>query len=304
MGSGRRGAGADAGSVAAPTAPGRHVGPRGHASAHPRGRPGPALASALPHCLLRHEPIKARRLALIAARSAGYESAVQPPAADVPGALSVAIVGLGPRGLAVLERLLVRLSARPRHGLVRIWAVDPVEHGPGRVWRTDQPAWLTMNATAGEVTAWSPDNRLLAGTATAAPSFAMWTAGGGGPELQSADYPERRHYGRYLRAMFDQLCARAPAGVQVHPIRGAAIGLDRTDGGQWLTVDHGRRRLRVDKVVLATGHADLAPTEEERALCEHADQHGGLCYIGQGLTTDMPLSKIAPGTTVAVRGLG
>lgn len=146
-----------------------------------------------------------------------------------------------------------------------IWTIDPVEHGPGRVWRTDQPGWLTMNATAGEVTVHSPDNHLLAPTARAgASSFARWTASGPGcqPELQSADYPQRRHYGS------------------------------------------GQHRLRVDRVVLATGHAELAPLETEAQLREHADRHPGLCYIGQGLTTEMSLSAIAPGATVAVRGLG
>jgi len=58
--------------------------------------------------------------------------------------------------LSVLERLLIRLSPGWAPRDVVIWAIDPVEHGPGRVWRTDQPGWLTMNATAGEVTVRSP----------------------------------------------------------------------------------------------------------------------------------------------------
>lgn len=231
--------------------------------------------------------------------------AVQRPDLQAAEPLSVAIVGMGPRGLSVLERLLIRLSGRRPLRPVVIWAIDPVAHGPGRVWRTDQPGWLTMNATAGEVTVRSPDNQLLdPGARTTGPSFAAWTTGGSGPELQSADYPERRHYGSYLREMFDQLRARAPAGVQVHPILGEATGLERAGDRRWLVVDHGRRRLRVDKIVLATGHAELAPSEAEGELREHADRHPELRYIGQGLTTDMGLSTVAPGSAVAVRGLG
>ena len=218
-------------------------------------------------------------------------------------ALTVAIVGMGPRGLSVLERLLIRLSRQPVVRPVVIWAVDAVEHGPGRVWRTDQPGWLTMNATAGEVTARSPDNGLLASSG-AASSFAGWTEGGRGSAVRSADYPERRHYGRYLRAVFDQLSARAPAGVEVRPVRGVATALHRADGGRWLIVDYGRERLRVDKVVLATGHAELVASEAEDALREHADRCRGLRYIGPGLTTEMPLAVIRPGSAVAVRGLG
>lgn len=218
------------------------------------------------------------------------------------GVLSVAIVGSGPRGLSVLERLLIRLSARAPARPVVIWAIDPVEHGPGRVWRTDQPRWLTMNATAGEVTVLSPDDHLLPGR-TRAGSFAEWTAEGDVPPLEPADYPQRRHYGRYLRTVFDQLCVRVPAGVLVRPVRGVATALHRSGGRQWLDLDHGRR-LRVDKVVLATGHAELEASEGDRALRDHADRHAGLRHIGPGLVTDMPLAAIAPGSALAVRGLG
>src|SRR5690349_495203 len=115
---------------------------------------------------------------------------------------------MGPRGLSVLERLLVRLCGRGPVGGVVIWAIDGVEHGCGRVWRTDQPEWLTMNATAGEVTVLSPDNDVLgADTPAGAPSFADWTSQtpDAGPHLHSAEYPDRRHYGRYLRDVFEQL---------------------------------------------------------------------------------------------------
>ena len=220
-------------------------------------------------------------------------------------ALSVAIVGLGPRGLSVLERLIVRLSGRPPAGPVVIWAIDPVEHGPGRVWQSDQPAWLTTNASAGELTIRSPDNDPVALDAgTAGSSFADWTAVARGPTLNSADYPERRHYGCYLREVFDQLRALAPPGVQVRPVRGTATGLERAGGRQWLSIDHGRERLPADKVVLATGHPQLRPSARESELSRHADRHPGLRYIGPALVTDMPLAAIAPGSTVAVRGLG
>src|SRR4051794_35788775 len=144
------------------------------------------------------------------------------PDPQAAGTWSVAIVGLGPRGLSVLERLLIRLSTRPTLCPVIIWAIEPCQHGPGRVWRTDQPWWLTMNATAGEATVRSPDNSILAAdTSAAAPSFADWTARDQGPNLQSADYPERRRYGQYLQTAFDELCASAPVGARVQPVLGA-----------------------------------------------------------------------------------
>ena len=58
----------------------------------------------------------------------------------------------------------------------------------------------------------------------------------------------------------------ARAGVQVRPVHGLATGLHRADGARWLIIDHGRQRLRVDKVVLATGHAELVASVAEDAL--------------------------------------
>lgn len=67
---------------------------------------------------------------------------------------SVAIIGVGPRGLSVLERL-VALGARrwdPARGPIVIHLVDPYPPGAGIVWRTDQPTSLLMNTTIGEQT--------------------------------------------------------------------------------------------------------------------------------------------------------
>jgi hypothetical protein len=214
---------------------------------------------------------------------------------------------MGPRGLSVLERLLVRLCGRAPVGGVVIWAIDGVEPGCGRVWRTDQPGWLTMNATAGEVTVLSPDNDVLGSdTPAGAPSFADWTsqAPDAGPHLQSAEYPDRRHYGRYLRNVFEQLRSRAPASVRVQPVLGTATGLHQVGGSRWLTVEPGARRLRAVKIVLTTGHADLHLTSAEQELREHADSYRGLQWVGPGLVSEMALSQIPAGVAVAVRGMG
>lgn len=98
--------------------------------------------------------------------------------------------------------------------------------------------------------------------------------------------------------------AAAPAGVRVRPVLGLATGLARADGGLVLTLDHGRRRLRVDQAVLATGHSDLEPTAEQRALAAHCDRHPGLRYVPPSIAADMPLDELPAGETVAVRGLG
>src|SRR3954452_23843048 len=87
---------------------------------------------------------------------------------------SIAIIGTGPRGLSVLERLLIRLRQVPAAGGVVMWAVDQVDHASGRIWRTSQDPWLAANATAAELTIRSPDSPLAAGTGGG--SLAAWSA--------------------------------------------------------------------------------------------------------------------------------
>ncbi|MGW1926670.1 FAD/NAD(P)-binding protein [Streptomyces massasporeus] len=52
--------------------------------------------------------------------------------------LRIACVGMGPRGLSVLERLAARCAETPPARPIEVFAVDPYEAGAGRIWRTDQ----------------------------------------------------------------------------------------------------------------------------------------------------------------------
>ncbi|MGW0480428.1 FAD/NAD(P)-binding protein [Nonomuraea sp. NPDC003214] len=209
------------------------------------------------------------------------------------GEPDIAVVGVGPRGLAVVERLLVRLRERPPGRDVTIWAFDPAEHGAGRVWRSDQPPWFGANTTAGESTVLSPDGFLPEARFG---SLARW--GGLAPDA----YPPRALYGRYLAEVFAALCAAAPPRVRVRPVTAEVTRLVRERGRLLLTA--GGTVYAAGKAVLATGHADVTPSGEQRALRRHARATPGAGYVPPGLAAEMPLDLIPPGVPVAVRGLG
>ena len=63
---------------------------------------------------------------------------------------AIAIVGMGPRGISILERLAARMddSSSP----VTVHLIDEAQHGAGRVWDTAQTKTLCMNTRAGAVT--------------------------------------------------------------------------------------------------------------------------------------------------------
>ena len=57
-----------------------------------------------------------------------------------------AVIGAGPRGTSVVERLIAAVidqgvAAQPLH----IHVIEPYEPGPGHIWRTDQSRLFLMN---------------------------------------------------------------------------------------------------------------------------------------------------------------
>ena len=56
----------------------------------------------------------------------------------------IVIIGAGPRGLSVVERLAAHAAVRPGKNL-DVHLVDPFPPGAGHVWRSDQSRLFLMN---------------------------------------------------------------------------------------------------------------------------------------------------------------
>ncbi|QFZ20876.1 FAD/NAD(P)-binding protein [Saccharothrix syringae] len=213
---------------------------------------------------------------------------------------------MGPRGLSVLERLLVRLAER-RGPAVSIWVFDPGEHGAGRIWRTDQPDWFLMNTPAGEVSMYSGDPDEGPPRAGAGPSLHEWlSAGRAGPrwaELGQNGYAPRACYGRYLCDVFDNLVAHKPDNVTIHVARSRVERVERHEGRLRLVARSGRIVL-ADKLVLTTGHPVTAPRPWERELLDHAAGRPGVRYVRGDSAADLDLEPVRAGEPVGVLGLG
>lgn len=218
--------------------------------------------------------------------------------------LDVVIVGAGPRGLSVLERLIARLTDTPREGGVQVHVFDPDEPGAGRIWRTSQSTCFLMNTAAGEVSVFSAEPDDGPTRAGAGPSFADWLSthprwSSIGPD----DYGPRAVYGEYLRMAFEAIVANAPAGVTIRHVPEKAVSLTRQFGLTTVT-GSGGTAVTADKVVLTTGHPRVRPDDGEKELLTFARHRSGLTYLRGDSAADMPLGVIAPGEQVGVIGLG
>ncbi|MFI1767645.1 FAD/NAD(P)-binding protein [Streptomyces sp. NPDC020800] len=229
-----------------------------------------------------------------------------------PEPYTIAVVGTGPRGISVLERLAALLRDRdPDSAPVHLYAIDAVEIGAGRVWRSDQDDWFTMNTVIGQVTMFSGEPDGGRPRPGAGPSLGEWLdrhapdrdrRPAPGPD----DFASRRDYGRYLRFVHRTIADELPSHVRLFPVR-ARVTTVRPDprGGYRVTLDDGTRTLTAHKVVLTTGHPRNEPDGFDRAMLDFTASHPALRYVRGDSAADMDLEgSVRPGAPVAVRGLG
>ncbi|MFE3515979.1 FAD/NAD(P)-binding protein [Streptomyces sp. NPDC059166] len=229
--------------------------------------------------------------------------------------LVIAVIGSGPRGISVLERLAVRTAAeaeqtagRPRP--IRVHLIDATEIGAGRVWRTDQDDWFTMNTVVSQVTMYSGDMDDGPDRPGAGPSLGEWIARraqeAGEELLGPDDYASRVRYGRYLVHVLDTVVAALPAHVEFVPVTGRVTSLRPAEGGGYHLGIGDAGSLKADRVVLATGHPVNTPGKFEREMLDFSVTTPGTRYLCGDSAADMPLGEndIPAGSVVGVKGLG
>ncbi|WP_051717428.1 FAD/NAD(P)-binding protein [Streptomyces megasporus] len=229
-----------------------------------------------------------------------------------PQPLAIAVIGTGPRGLSVLERLAVRLREEPapRRRLL-VYAIDAVEVGAGRVWRTDQQDWFTMNTVVGQVTMYSGDPDDGPARPGAGPSLGQWIAerarAHGEEPLGPNDYASRLRYGQYLRSVYRTIAEHLPEEAELIPVRDRIVRLrPRPGGGYDLVRENDPMPLSVDKVVLTTGHPRNEPDDFAREMLDFAADRPGVHYLCGDSAADLALDAdtIPPGTAVGILGMG
>jgi len=221
------------------------------------------------------------------------------------GPTVVAIVGCGPWGLAVLERLHTAALLDARVRLV-VHVIEPGPPGVG-IYSEKLPEYLLLNTACGQVDLFASkilDPELEC--AFARPSFFDWLEAQAyrvtqyrrpdGAEvtrgLQKADFLPRRWLGRYLRLVFDTLARHAPPNLElrVHPRR--ALDIAALPAGERIRFDDGTR-LDADYVFLTLGHGESPLSHSE--LRETSSS---------GALETLEPASIEPGEPIGIAGFG
>jgi uncharacterized NAD(P)/FAD-binding protein YdhS len=230
---------------------------------------------------------------------------------------TIAIIGAGPRGVGLLERLAANLPELGDGEPVLVHLVDPHPAGGGRIWRRDQSPLLKLNSMARDVTMFTDDSCAIDGPVSPGPSLIEWAeqVREGSLELAFDDpliehevqhlaadsFPTRRLQSEYLDWFYRRAVAALPGTVVVHEARGIRVD-DAADGSQTVVLDSGAT-IDADVVIYALGHTGTAPSPQHTALGGFAARHG-LHYVGPDFTADADTSAIAAGEAVIVRGMG
>ncbi|MFE3167172.1 FAD/NAD(P)-binding protein [Streptomyces sp. NPDC059224] len=208
------------------------------------------------------------------------------------------IVGAGPRGTGLLERIAANAPELYAGTGLDIHLVDPHPPGAGRIWRAAQSPLLWMNSHAEDVTMFTDESVRMSGPVREGPTLHEWAG------LDGRTFADRRIQGRYLRHVYDRAVADLPEGVTVHhhPCRALRVSGPR-EGRRQVWLEGRQSPLPADLVVLALGHLDADLDPEQTALAAYADAHG-LVHLPPDFTADSDLSALRPGEPVLVRGFG
>ena len=211
--------------------------------------------------------------------------------------LRVAIVGLGPKGLFALERLLdhAHRSGPGTRLEIDLFEPHPVP-GAGPVYEPDQPGYLRLNFAADRLDLWSPHSRAV--PVREQLSFVAWRQARNGQVSEGELYPPRAQVGRYLADGFARLLRHAPPWTTVD-VRAAAVSGARRLGTAWEVEADSGATYEYDEILVAVGHA----AGSGQWSLDHALEHAAplipkVFPVARWLSAD----AIAPGANVGVRG--
>lgn len=230
--------------------------------------------------------------------------------------MKIGIVGAGPRGLSLCERLVVNHSAADEP--IEIFLFDHVGIG-GSVWREEQSKNLKMNTVAQQVTLFTDDRVDIMGKKRNGLDLFQWSKQlgyefikrNGGKEkqyfmeevlrLKENDVTSRALYGFYQRWFYQQLRQQLSPKKQVTFFKTKVLAALPHKQGFLVTTEH--QPQFVDQLALATGYWQNEGTKEETEFFQYAKKNG-LIYQPPSNAADVVVDSIPGAQPIFFRGLG
>lgn len=212
----------------------------------------------------------------------------------------IAIVGLGPKGLYGLERLLANIAEEKDPIKIDIHLFDRTDSfGAGAIYNPNQPSYLLMNYANGYINAWpeqSPEP-----VVKNPKSFVDWLEEHREefPDAKAHNYSSRGTVGRYLSGCFNELIKACPEQVSIVKHVGDVLAIEKDEEDYTLvfrdTVTREINQINTfQNILVATGHPCINEPES-------LTQNNRVDFI---YPVNHRLDSIAAGSTVAIKGMG
>lgn len=233
--------------------------------------------------------------------------------------MNIVIVGAGPRGLAVAERLLTKHTAQNKIEPLNITMIDPTVLG-GRVWTPSQDILLLMNTVVQQLTLFADDSVNMEGPSWDGPNFYDWIKHEAAdflqahPEIPQADaylaelptlnknsFSSRGLFGVYAAWFYVELQAHADETSTLTFVRGTVTDITGSDAPYTVTTNDAT--YSADAIVMALGHSDDQLNPEEAQFKQFAETNS-LTYVSPVHPAEVDLTVVPAKENVIVRGLG
>lgn len=184
-------------------------------------------------------------------------------------AIHIGIVGCGPWGLAVLERIIFHFSLEKNQRFqVKLHIIEPNNPGVG-VYSDQLPECLLLNTECSQIDLFG-SKYLEIGAVFDHPAFSFfeWLEAnkyrindyGVLREVRATDYLPRKWLGRYLHWVFQSLVAHLPNNISYIHHMTKAINVHKKFGKEVIELDD-KGMLEVDFIFLTIGHAESVKFE-------------------------------------------
>ncbi|MEJ6486700.1 FAD/NAD(P)-binding protein [Nostoc punctiforme UO1] len=232
----------------------------------------------------------------------------------------VAIIGVGPRGLNILERIKAIFEQQLIEMELVIHLIDPGEPGQG-THVANQLDYFLVNTIAGQITMFSDTTVTNAGIVVKGQSLLEWASEQGyryadgsyikacqeGRSLSENDYLPRSILGAYLTSVFDKIVYSMPSNIKLRHYRCRAENLVAGEDNCIDVVLEEGYKLAVNFVFLTIGHSQSKPDFEEQKMsdkvlaCGRHNPHLAYFHNPYPITK---LTSISPQASVVVQGMG
>lgn len=218
-------------------------------------------------------------------------------AARGQGALRVAVVGAGPWGIYLAERLATGAGERRRR--VEITLFDGGSAGRGPNFRSDLPDHHLLNFPLGHVEPWAVGQTVLP---DALRSPVRWIRSTSGLDVPPDEPAPRSVVGAWFEAVLRALLHAAGPSASVRLVPRCVTDAEWSGDAGWSIHSADADHHRADELALVTGVAFASPPDAEARRFRHfADRHG-LTWVDRW--HDVRDAAFVAGRPVGVRGLG